>query len=144
MFFKKAEQDQVKAKQNLQEIKTNIANLKTDNKKYKIKAPKTGVIHTTEQYQGAKYIGIGANLAKIYPVLQNQKYLKIKSYVATTDISSVRKGQQLRFKVTRNVPKPVLLKGKINQISVSPITINHGNYYLITATVKINQKEKNY
>lgn len=137
-----AVQDQVKAKQNLQEIKTSIANLKTDNKKYKIKAPKTGVIHTTEQYQGAKYVGNGASLAEIYPVLRQQKYLRIKSYVPTTDISSVKKGQQLRFKVTRNVPKPVLLTGKIKQISVSPITINHGNYYLVTATAKINPKQK--
>lgn len=135
-------QDLIKVQQNLKEVGNNIVALKSESHEYTITAPKTGVLHVNNDYQGIKYISSGTAIATIYPVLKKQKFLEIKAYVSTTDISAIRIGQNIRFKVSRNVPKSIVINGKINKISVSPITINHGSYYVITSKAKATNQQK--
>lgn len=135
-------QDLIKVQQSLKEISNNIATLKSENREYTVTAPKTGVLHIDNEYQGTKYVSSGTAIATIYPVLKKQKFLEIKSYISTTDISTIKIGQNIRFKISRNVPKSIVVNGRINKISVSPITINHGSYYVITSRAKITNQQK--
>lgn len=128
--------------QNISEVKENIRNLIDISKTTKVRAPKGGVIHINEQYRNAQYIPIGSKIAEIYPILNYQNYIKIKSYISVTDISSIKKGQKIRFKVTRNVPKPIILTGRIKNISVSPVNIGKNTVYLITSVAKVSKSTR--
>lgn len=134
-----ANQQLSKAKQTLIETKITLNQLSSDSSEYTIKAPKAGVLHLNDELKGVKYTGTGSTLAKIYPNLNQQSSIQIKAYIPSQDISSVQKGQQLRLQITRNVPKSIILQGAINNISVSPITLNQGSYYVVTANAPINE-----
>lgn len=42
----------------------------------------------------------------------------------------------MRLEITRNVPRPILIDGVINNISVAPVPVNKGTYYIVTAESK--------
>jgi len=132
----------VKVEQNLGTVKTDLKKLQSDSHLYVVKASKSGILHVDSQYVGEKYVGTGSTIAQIYPVLKNQKEVKIAAYIPSTDISSVRLEQDIRFKVARNVTKPIVLTGKINKIGISPTNFNKGNYYLVTAKAKIDSTDR--
>ncbi|MFC6176417.1 bacteriocin secretion accessory protein [Companilactobacillus huachuanensis] len=129
--------DLVKSNEQAKEIDTNIKELNEIGKSSYIKAKQSGVIHMNNQtLKGAKYVGAGSEIAEIYPVLQRHNTIKLQSYVSSKDISSIKRGQHMRLEITRNVPRPIIIDGKINNISVAPVPINKGTYYVITASAK--------
>jgi len=131
--------DLVKSHEQEKEIDTNVEELNEIGKNSYIKAKQPGVIHMNSQtIKGAKYIGAGSEIAEIYPVLKRHNIIKIQSYVSSRDISSIKKGQHMRLEITRNVPRPIIIDGEISNISVAPVPINKGSYYVITAKAKNN------
>lgn len=136
------DQEIIKIKQNISELNANINENNNTNREYKVKAVRDGILHINDEYSESRYISAGANLAQILPVLKNQKTLKVKAYVSTADISSIKVGQKVRFKVTRNVSKPIILTGKIYKISISPVEIGKENYYQIEAKTDIENTNK--
>ena len=136
------DQEIIKIKQNISELNANIDENNNTNREYKIKAVRDGILHINDEYSESHYISAGANLAQILPILKNQKTLKVKAYISTVDISSIKVGQKVRFKVTRNVPKPIILTGKIYKISISPVEIGKENYYQIEAKTDIENTNK--
>ena len=135
-------QEIIKIKQNISELNANIDENNNTNREYKVKAVRDGILHINDEYSESHYISAGANLAQILPILKNQKTLKIKAYISTADISSIKVGQKVRFKVTRNVPKPIILTGKIHKISISPVEIGKENYYQIEAKTDIQNTNR--
>lgn len=136
------DQEIIKIKQNISELNANIDENNNTNREYKLKAVRDGILHINDEYSESHYISAGANLAQILPILKNQKTLKVKAYISTVDISSIKVGQKVRFKVTRNVPKPIILTGKIYKISISPVGIGKENYYQIEAKTDIENTNK--
>lgn len=136
------DQEIIKIKQNISELNANIDENNNTNREYKLKAVRDGILHINDEYSESHYISAGANLAQILPILKNQKTLKVKAYISTVDISSIKVGQKVRFKVTRNVPKPIILTGKIYKISISPVEIGKENYYQIKAKTDIENTNK--
>ncbi|MDH4960386.1 HlyD family efflux transporter periplasmic adaptor subunit [Ligilactobacillus salivarius] len=136
------DQEIIKIKQNISELNANIDENNNTNREYKVKAVRDGILHINDEYSENHYISAGANLAQILPILKNQKTLKIKAYISTADISSIKVGQKVRFKVTRNVPKPIILTGKIHKISISPVEIGKENYYQIEAKTDIQNTNR--
>lgn len=136
------DQEIIKIKQNISELNANIDENNNTNREYKVKAVRDGILYINDEYSESHYISAGANLAQILPILKNQKTLKIKAYISTADISSIKVGQKVRFKVTRNVPKPIILTGKIHKISISPVEIGKENYYQIEAKTDIQNTNR--
>lgn len=136
------DQEIIKIKQNISELNANIDENNNTNREYKLKAVRDGILHINDEYSESHYISAGANLAQILPILKNQKTLKVKAYISTVDISSIKVGQKVRFKVTRNVPEPIILTGKIYKISISPVEIGKENYYQIEAKTDIENTNK--
>ena len=136
------DQEIIKIKQNISELNANIDENNNTNREYKLKAVRDGILHINDEYSESHYISAGANLAQILPILKNQKTLKVKAYISTVDISSIKVGPKVRFKVTRNVPKPIILTGKIYKISISPVEIGKENYYQIEAKTDIENTNK--
>lgn len=131
----------MKAEQNLRAVKADIDSLTTQSKSYTIKATKTGVLHVADNYRGAKYVNSGAEIAKILPIIKQQRRVNVKLYISTADISSVKVNQAIRLKVTRNVPKPIILDGVVKKIGVSPVEESKATFYEVTAAVPISSKQ---
>ncbi|WP_338714390.1 HlyD family secretion protein [Lactiplantibacillus plantarum] len=127
----------MKAEQDLRTVKADIDSLTTQSKSYTIKATKAGVLHVADNYRGAKYVSSGAEIAKILPIIKQQRRVNVKLYISTADISSVKVKQAIRFKVTRNVPKPIILDGVVTKIGVSPVEESKATFYEVTAAVPI-------
>ncbi|WP_334352453.1 bacteriocin secretion accessory protein [Companilactobacillus sp. HBUAS56257] len=128
----------VKLKAQKRNLKTNLEELNDLKNNSYIKAKKSGIIHMNNQsIRGAKYVGAGSEMAEIYPVLKKGNILKLRSYVSSREISSIKKGQHMRLEITRNVPRPILIDGIINNISVAPVPVNKGTYYIVSAKAKI-------
>lgn len=108
-------------------------------KKNKIISKQFGIVHMNEQFENNNYIPVGSEIAKIYPLIDSKKRIEIKSYIPSSDISSVKTGQKLRFKITRNIPKPIIIIGKIKEISVAPIIVNKSSVYIVAATANISK-----
>lgn len=138
--LEKVNQEQIENHQKAQELAANIKDLIDVSKTNAIKAPKTGVLHINEQYQNNQYIPTGTEIAEVYPILIHQQTIQLKSYISTADISSVKKGQKIRFKITRNIPKPIVITGTIKNISVSPISIGKESAYLVKSSAKISTR----
>jgi Membrane-fusion protein len=134
--------DLEKAKTQLLQLNNSINGLKIENGEYTVKAPKSGILHINDEYQGNKYINPGVEVAQIYPNIKEQDYVKIESYIPADDISSIKKEQEMRFKVAKNMTKPLILSGKIMNISVAPINSNKGNFYKVSALAKIDSSER--
>lgn len=137
-----ANQQLTKCKQELIEIQIKMKQLWSDNREYIIRAPKSGVVHLNDAFKGVSYTGTGSTLAQIYPNLTNQESIEIRAYVSSQDIASVNKKERLRLQIIRNVPKPLILEGRINNISVSPVPMDKGSYYVVTAKAMLNAKTK--
>lgn len=117
---------------------SSIKDLNSSSKLQKITAPKSGIIHINENYKNLKYIPNGTQIAEIYPILKDENYIQIRSYISAADISSIKKGQQIKFKIARNVPKPIIITGTIKKISIAPMTIDKNNVFGITSIAKIS------
>lgn len=140
--LQKVAQDEVNAQEQMQELRSEIAGIHIENKEYVVKASKTGILHINDNYTGNKYVNPGVDVAQIYPILSKQNFIKLNAYISSVDISSVKKGQLMRFKVVRNVPKPVVISGRISNISVSALNMDKGSYYHVTAVASLNDVQK--
>lgn len=140
--LEKIDQEQIEIEEKVQDLGLNLNELNSASKQYKIKAPKSGILHIDEKYKNAEYIPAGSQIAEIYPNLKYQRYVKIISYISVSDISSVKKGQKVRLKVTRDVPKPIIITGTIKNISVTPIILDKSRAYLITSMAKVSESTK--
>lgn len=135
--LKSISEELIKLKSQSRNLKSNLKELDDLKDNSYIKAKKSGVIHMNNQsVKGAKYVGAGSEIAEIYPVLGKSNTLKLQSYVSSREISSIKKGQHMRLEITRNVPRPILIDGVINNISVAPVPVNKGTYYIVTAEAK--------
>lgn len=129
----------VKDNSDIKDLNTNIREFEELSKGSYVKAKVSGMIHmNNDALKGAKYVGSGSEMAEIYPNIKKTDKIRLMSYVSSRDISSVKKGQHLRLVITRNVPRPIIIDGKISNISVAPVPIDKGTYYVITATSKYN------
>lgn len=137
--LKQISEELVKFHSQSKDLDTNIKELQEISKDSYVTAKTSGVIHMNNQsLKGAKYVGSGSELAEIYPTLKRDSGIKLQSYVSSRDISSIKKGQHIRLEITRNVPKPIIIDGVINNISVAPVPMDKGTYYIVTAQSKDN------
>lgn len=59
----------------------------------------------------------------------------------TNDISSVKKGQNVRLKIARHAPAPFVLNGKITQIDSDPTVTKDTNAFKVTTQINITSKQ---
>ncbi|WP_290079623.1 HlyD family efflux transporter periplasmic adaptor subunit [Lactobacillus taiwanensis] len=107
-----------------------------------ISAPISGVLHVNADYLGMNKVSTGSTLAKIYPDLNSLKKVKLTAYISQKDISSIHKGQLLKFNITTNNSKVLILEGQINMISTSTVKIKGEEVYQVSAITKTISKQK--
>lgn len=131
----------VQTNQSLTALKAKLATLQDQTTDSTIKAPTTGVLHVDYSLEGKKYLPSGTDLAEVYPVLQHQKKVALTLTVLPNDIISVKKGQNVRLKIARHVPVPLVLNGNITQIDSGPTVTKDTNVFKVTAEVNVTPKQ---
>ncbi|BDR57737.1 bacteriocin secretion accessory protein [Xylocopilactobacillus apicola] len=139
--LKNCSETKLSLNQKKDEIDLKIKSAKAEAKNLEVRAPATGIVHVLNPDQQTKLVGTGTALAQIYPALNSKQKIKLRSYIAPSDISSVKKGQKLRLKIVRNVPTPIIVEGEIKKISIAPVIMNKANYYVVEAFAKVDQNQ---
>lgn len=139
--IEKANQDMTSFDTNIAELSTKIALQKQADKESIILASSPGVLHVLPSTIGLKAVSAGTTIAEIYPLLTNKSTLEVTAYLSSSDISAVKLGQSLRLSVSQNLPKPLIMKGKITHIDSAPTTENNQNFFKVTAKVVLNRSE---
>jgi competence factor transport accessory protein ComB len=104
-------------------------------------APQTGVLHVMPNTKKVKYLAKGTAIAQISPELTNQTLLSVQFELPATKISGVKVGQRVRYRISQNISKPVVLTGVIKQIDVTPTSTKNGNFFEITANLRATSKQ---
>lgn len=125
---------------NIMELETKITLQKQLNSQSVVLASADGILHINDEVKGLSKISEGSVVAQIYPRLKEKESIHLITYIPTTDISGVKKKMTLRMSIYQNVPKPVILTGKIISVDSSPTRTKTGNFYKVTAETKLSPK----
>ncbi|MEY8458945.1 bacteriocin secretion accessory protein [Lactococcus ileimucosae] len=128
----------------LTDLETKISLQKQANKYNEIFAEKEGVLHVLPNILENKTIPVGTPIAQIYPPLKNKTQVYLVSYIPSTQISGIKRGQKVRFTIQQNLPKTEILIGTIYQIDSAPTPLKNGNAYKVSALVTLDKKELSY
>lgn len=121
----------------LQTVQAKLTVLKDQTKDFHVQAPTSGTLHLDTAVGGKQYVPTGTTLAEIYPVIREQKTVKVVVPVSPADVMGVRSHQTIRLRISRNVPTPLILTGKVSKIDVAPTVTKSGNYFSVTAVVPL-------
>lgn len=101
-----------------------------------IRSSMDGILHLeSEEYPSV--LKSGTELATVYPNLVKGSVLKITSYVPSSDVSLIHRGQNERMTITKRMSKSIIVQGKIIDVGVVPIESKKGVLYEIHAKAKI-------
>ncbi|BAN75297.1 truncated lactococcin ABC transporter ATP-binding component [Lacticaseibacillus casei DSM 20011 = JCM 1134 = ATCC 393] len=132
--------EQLKVQQAIQEGESKQTALKDQRNNYQVKAPAAGILHLEAALSGNKYISTGTVLAQILPDLAKQKEADLKMAISPAEVMSLKRGQNVRLRIARNVPMPMTITGRIYAVDVAP-TVNPktGNYFKAQARVHLSK-----
>lgn len=141
-------QELEKADQTMTNLDSTIANLnakialqKQSDAGSLVTSPSAGVLHVLPNVLGLKQISVGTPIAEIYPSLSEKSTVELQVYVPSSEISAVKLGQTMRLAVKQNLPKPMILAGKVTSIDSAPTDENNLNVYAVEAKVKITHSD---
>lgn len=106
-----------------------------------IGAPASGIIHTNNNVTSKKLIATGTNLAEILPLIQNASTAKVKFFVGSSEISALKPGMKFRLRISRNVPSPFVLNGRVRSLDVGPTETKQGNAFQVYAKVFFDSRQ---
>jgi competence factor transport accessory protein ComB len=137
----KTNQEETSLKNSITDLETKLKLLKQSDKDGSLKVSKAGVIHVLPNILGLKKISVGTPIAELYPALKAKAKVKVTVYIPSGQISALSIGQPLRFQVQQNLPKPVILSGKVSKIDSAPTKDKAGNYYGVEAIVSLTKAD---
>lgn len=127
-------------KSRIDELETNITMQEQLFEKGKIYSPANGIVHLNEEIKGSNTIPEGTIIAELYPSIEDQGSVTIITYVPSQDITSVHKGDKVRFTTRRDASESITLDCKVTSIDSSPTRTKNGNYFKVSAQAKVNTK----
>lgn len=139
--LKSVDEQVEEVKQQLSNLSAKEITIKDELKDYKIKAPKNGILHLNPKISGYHLIPNGTELTEILPVLSRWNNIKVTMMVPPTMISSIKIGQHVRFKISRDIPVPIILNAEVKSIAAGPTITKIGNLFQVTAVAKLSSKQ---
>ncbi|MBC1795444.1 bacteriocin secretion accessory protein [Listeria booriae] len=127
-------------KSKIDELETNITMQEQLFEKGKIYSPANGIIHVNEDTKGNNTIPEGTIIAELYPPIEEQGNVTITTYVPSQDITSVYKGDTVRFTTRKDASESITLNCKVTSIDSSPTRTKTGNYFKVSAQTKVSTR----
>jgi competence factor transport accessory protein ComB len=139
--LQKVNQEGVSLDATISDLNAKIALQKQADTEGAVYTPSAGILHVLPGVLGLKTIGAGTQIAEIYPALTKDTKVTLVTYVSSSEISGVKLGQTLRLSVRQNVPRPLMLSGKIVHIDSAPTTVNQVNVFAVKAEVSLSKAD---
>lgn len=133
--------EQTNLQSNLEELQAKIKIQRNENQQNSVIAPANGIIHENEQVKGQQMIPTGSVIAQLYPVLKDQTKINIVTYISVADIVNLKKAQTMRLSLYQALPKPLILRGRIESIASAPTATAKGNVFKVVATTQIKNAQ---
>lgn len=111
------------------------------NNKNAIIASESGTVKLLVDKTKLESIPQGTNIAQIYPNIKQHPDLIVDFYISTHDISTISEGQTIRYHLTQRNSKPLIITGKIANITAHPVATKQGNFYQVSANLDLNAKD---
>ncbi|CYW11328.1 HlyD family efflux transporter periplasmic adaptor subunit [Streptococcus suis] len=83
----------------------------------------------------------GTLIAQIYPIIADEKKVLIETYIPSSDISSLKVGDKIKFKTQDSSNKELTLISKISSIDSNATKTETGSYFKVVSEVKLSDKE---
>ena len=106
-----------------------------------LKAKENGILHVSDEFEGKTLLPQGSQIAEIYPDIVKTKKVAISYYVDSTHVSQLKKGQQVRLTLEKISNHAIVVSGKISKIASSATQTKNGNFFKVTATAEVTEKD---
>ncbi|HEM2744207.1 TPA: bacteriocin secretion accessory protein [Streptococcus suis] len=100
-----------------------------------------GIVHMNNEVLNAELIPEGTLIAQIYPIIADEKKVLIETYIPSSDISSLKVGDKIKFKNEDSSNKELTLISKISSIDSNATKTETGSYFKVVSEVKLSDKE---
>lgn len=100
-----------------------------------------GIVHMNNEVLNAELIPEGTLIAQIYPIIADEKKVLIETYIPSSDISSLKVGDKIKFKTQDSSNKELTLISKISSIDSNATKTETGSYFKVVSEVKLSDKE---
>lgn len=109
-----------------------------------LKAKEDGILHVSSEFEGKTLLPQGSQIAEIYPDISKTQQIAIRYYVDSTHVSQLKKGQTVRLTLEKISNQTINIEGKINKIASSATQTKDGNFFEITATADVDNKDSTH
>ena len=106
-----------------------------------LKAKENGILHVSDEFEGKTLLPQGSQIAEIYPDIVKTKKVAISYYVDSTHVSQLKKGQCVRLTLEKISNHAIVVSGKISKIASSATQTKNGNFFKVTATAEVTEKD---
>ncbi|MDW8743555.1 bacteriocin secretion accessory protein [Streptococcus suis] len=100
-----------------------------------------GIVHMSNEVLNAELIPEGTLIAQIYPIIADEEKVLIETYIPSSDISSLKVGDKIKFKTQDSSNKELTLISKISSIDSNATKTETGSYFKVVSEVKLSDKE---
>ncbi|GAA0190871.1 MAG: Hypothetical protein LKU_00835 [Lactobacillus kefiranofaciens] len=87
---------------------------------------------------------LSGNRIILFPSLNNQKSLKIVSYVPNDEISLLRKNQNTKFQMKNRHGETIIVDGKVKSVAIYPKEVAGKEGYLLVSNISPTKRQKVY
>ncbi|HEM4697789.1 TPA: HlyD family efflux transporter periplasmic adaptor subunit [Streptococcus suis] len=107
----------------------------------KITSEVGGIVHVNNEVIDSVIIPEGTIIAQIYPNLEDEKRVKIETYILSEDVNTLKIGDKVRFKTQGSSNKEIVLNSKISSIDTNATKTKSGSYFKIVSEAKLSHKQ---
>lgn len=104
-----------------------------------ITSPIDGFVHINYNVKDQKIIPKGEVIAEIYPEIKPGK-IEFTSQIEASDLTQVKSGMRVHFKLDSKGNSPIIMEGKIKEISANAETSERGSFYIVKGFLKQTNK----
>lgn len=104
-------------------------------------ASEDGVLYLNPETTSSILVSEGTLLAQLYPLLINEKRVKITAYISSKNIASLKVGDAIRFTTLDDLNKQQKLTSTISSIDTTATKTEQGNFFKLEAETKLSDKQ---
>lgn len=102
----------------------------------KLLADTAGVIHLLTDKIKTRYLAKGSSVAEIYPDMSSKPAMNVEFMVSNDEVSGIKKGEKIRFRVNKKISKPFLINGIISNVDTSATSTKQGTGFKVMAEIQ--------
>ena len=140
-YLVKVGQELTSLTQQILEAESNLKLQEGIVKKGQIVAEMDGLLHLNPEVEGSTLVAEGTTLAQIYPKITSERKIKIVTYVSSKDVSTIKKGDKVRFITADDANKQMILTSRISSLDANATQTKQGNFFKVECETTVNKNQ---